>query len=567
MPDQQPWWVRIRGARAISWQAVVGGDLLISVAILVTGGTLGGYALTPDATGRALVAVAIAGGVSALWVVFGFTVLMRHRRVRPVSLASYVLFYAGNGVIYFAAVQWLDGMAATPSGIGWPARLLSSAALSLAWGVAFSLLLDSSDRFHDRRRELLDDLVAAEVERLRESREALRLREALGAEVDDALASTRDRLATTLDTAGPTAGLGAVQASEAAEIVRSAATDLVRPLSHQLHEQANASFPLPRLSGVLRQWWEHPRMPPLATALLVSSQTTAESVRNFGGVVGPLASLGYLVVLYLFYVLVDRVGRRWPRWDRAAYAVGVVGSLAMNVAFAEGLAPDSINIGDATANVLLSLVYIAVTSLFDAVRQAREGLIDSLAREVNAEDLRARAVQREMAVAVDDLARELHGRVQTRLVMCAVELERAARVGDREAATRALTEARTALESASRPSTPSLSDAVRAWSTLLAVHVDSTGVPGADLGRSDVISVVEEGLTNAFRHGQATSANVTIACLPESLRVTVTDDGSGFSESVSGLGSDLLGRLSDGRWSLRRLGEETVLTVDLPVHS
>lgn len=553
---EQPWWVRMRGPRAITWQSVVGGNALISIGIIATGGTLGGYSLglnplDPGVLVRSVSAVVIAGAVAALWALVGFTVLMPQRRTRPVGWVPFLLYYGVNGAIYFGVVQWLDATAATPSGIGWPARLLSSVAIAIAWGIAISLLLDSSDRFQSRRRELLDELVGAEVERLRESAEAMRLREALGASVDELLVSTRERLET-------------VQISAAADVVRQAATDLVRPLSHQLREQASETYPSPRLGGVLRQWWEHPRMPPLATALLVSTQTTAESVRNFGGTLGPLASLGYVVVLYLFLVAVDRVGRRWPRWDRPVYAAGVIGALALNVWFAEGLSPMPISAGDALANVVTSLVYIAVTSLFDATRQAREGLIEAMERDVDSEELRARAMQREMAEAVDDLARVLHGRVQTRLVVCAAELERAARVGDHDAVAQALREATSALEQASHPTTVSLDDVLRGWTSLMDVSLDATEAPPEALRRNDVVAVVEEGLANAYRHGAATAVQITIQSGPDSLRIEIADNGVGPRGEGQGLGTVVIGELSRGRASLERASGLTILEVDLP---
>ena len=567
-----PWWQRIRGARAISWQSVVGGNSLISIAIVATGGTLGGYSSGPDSLLRALMVVAIVGVVAGLWGLVGFAVLFRHRTVRPVSLWTYGLFYSINGTLYFLGVQWLDVTSGSPSGIGWGARLASSIAISLAWAISVSLLLDSSDRFTARRQELLDELVAADVERLRESEEALRLRKALDAQVDDALAATRARLSHALEAQARSSldMSGALDteadAAAAADIVRSAASDVVRPLSHQLQRLASTTYPPPRVSGAIRQWWLHPRMPPLATALLVSFQTTAESVRNFGGVAGPVASLAYCAALYLFLLGVDRAGRRLPRWNRLIYVGGVIGSLASNLWFAEGLSHEPVNPGDAIANVVVSLVYIVVTSLFDAVRQARAGLISSLMQEVNDEEVRARALQIEMATIVDSLSRELHGRVQTQLVVCAAELERATRVGDHEAVTMALRHAASALESATRPRQIALSDLVREWTPLLSIRVESPSVPAASLARADVLAVVEEGLANAYRHGHADHVNVTLTRLPGALRIIITDDGVGVVDKATGLGTQMLRRLSVGRVSLASQAQGAVLTVDLPAH-
>lgn len=554
------------GPRSISWQAVVSGNGLISIALVASGDTLGGYAFGPDARTRALAMVVVVGVVTSAWAVFAFRVLFRHRRVRPVSLAAFILYYAGNGFLYFLGVQWLDVTSGAPSGIGWPARLLSSMAISLAWGIAFSLLLDSSDRFHARRQELLEQMVQAEVTRVRESQEALRIRAALDAQVDEVLEATRTRLSSALEASvsTPESATG-LQATAAAALVRTAASDVVRPLSHELQERADAAFPAPRVGGVLRQWWMHPRMPPLATALLVSSQTTAESVRNFGGATGPFVSLLYFAGLYLFLVLIDRSARRFPRWGRPIYLFGVLGSLTLNVGFAEGFSPDPLSMGDVVANVLFSITNIAITSLFDAVRQAREGLLESLAREADAEDVRSRALQRETAAVVDSLARELHGRVQTQLVVCAAELERAAVAGDRPAVMVALAQAASALESATHPQRLTLTDVVAAWSAVMTVMMDVESVPSSVLQRDDVVAVVEEGLANAFRHGGATTVSVSLRLLPDGLRVVIIDDGTGVGEVVPGLGSQLIQRLSGDRAALESRSEGTVLTVDLPL--
>lgn len=565
-PLPEHWWERIRGPRCISWQSVVGGNLLISLAIVASGGTLGGYTIGPGAHSRALVAVLIASAVAAVWAVVGFRVLFRERHSGPVSLWTYGVFYAVNATVYFGCVQWLDVTSAEPSAIGWPARLVSSISIGLAWAIAISLILDSSDRFRARRSALLDELVATELERIRESQEAERIREALGAQVDDVLAETRDRLAHALESSSHSPG-GLMQApdGEAASIVRAAATDVVRPLSHELHQRADASYPPPRFSGVLRQLWSSPRMPPLVTALLVSAQTSAETVRNFGGTLGPLVGLAYLTGLYAFLVVVDRTGSRFPSMRRPGFLAGVVITLAANVWFAEGLSRNAVDPGDVLAVVVVSFVYILVPSLYDALRQARSGLLDSLSRDVDADELRTRAIAHEMASALDGMAQELHGRVQTQLVVCAAELDRASEAGDHEAVTRALTVAASVLEGATQPRESTLHDVISAWASVMEVEADVSELSGPDLSRADVMAVVEEGLANAYRHGDAVHADVLISSLDDSLRIVIIDDGRGFTEADAGLGSHLLRRLSDGRTTLEAGPRGTQLTVHLPL--
>ena len=80
----------------------------------------------------------------------------------------------------------------------------------------------------------------------------------------------------------------------------------------------------------------------------------------------------------------------------------------------------------------------------------------------------------------------------------------------------------------------------------------------------DVIAVVEEGLANAFRHGDATEVRVAIGPHAGSLRVEIADNGIGPSGDGAGLGSEVIREFSGGRATLERLSGTTTLVVDLP---
>ena len=72
------------------------------------------------------------------------------------------------------------------------------------------------------------------------------------------------------------------------------------------------------------------------------------------------------------------------------------------------------------------------------------------------------------------------------------------------------------------------------------LHVDGTPVPlprGIDLS---AYRIVQEGLTNALRHAQASDADVTVRYRPDELEIEVRDNGSGSATS-DGLGHGLIG--------------------------
>jgi two-component sensor histidine kinase len=80
--------------------------------------------------------------------------------------------------------------------------------------------------------------------------------------------------------------------------------------------------------------------------------------------------------------------------------------------------------------------------------------------------------------------------------------------------------------------------------------------------------IVEEGISNAVRHGDALLVKVAVDCETTgestALRITVTDDGRGVSDSPSrsGLGLRMIQTVADS-WSLATELGHTTLTVRL----
>ena len=80
-----------------------------------------------------------------------------------------------------------------------------------------------------------------------------------------------------------------------------------------------------------------------------------------------------------------------------------------------------------------------------------------------------------------------------------------------------------------------------------------------------VVRVIEEGVSNAYRHGGASQVHVEVMREAGYLRVQVSDDGSGIDHtSKPGLGSAVLESLAPSAWSLRRSDDGcTILEVQL----
>ena len=186
------------------------------------------------------------------------------------------------------------------------------------------------------------------------------------------------------------------------------------------------------------------------------------------------------------------------------------------------------------------------------------------------------------------VARDLHDSAGHHLTAISVQLEKAAAFRDRDpaAADRALSDARLsakraldeirasvrALRSPPTPLEPLLADlARRAADDRFAVtlHVEGDDPSHGEAARTALYRAVQEGITNARRHGQATRVDITVTYDPAGTTLLLADNGVGPRGSGPG-GLGLLGmrervQALGGRVSLGRGAQGgAVLTVFLP---
>jgi len=80
------------------------------------------------------------------------------------------------------------------------------------------------------------------------------------------------------------------------------------------------------------------------------------------------------------------------------------------------------------------------------------------------------------------------------------------------------------------------------------------------------IQVLQEALSNAFRHGGATRAKIQIADSMTSRHLIIEDNGQ-LQDGAAGLGSEILTSLTQGNWSIRQTAEGSILSATLQLAS
>ena len=174
----------------------------------------------------------------------------------------------------------------------------------------------------------------------------------------------------------------------------------------------------------------------------------------------------------------------------------------------------------------------------------------------------------DLATAKDiDLARFLHGEVQAGLVAANLLLNRASNTGDTDLARHALRSAANLLKqdyvqvSQSRTSSPQarLEKLSSGWRGIAEVKFTLEWIDALKASEiNDVIALIDEGVSNAIRHAQATTISVKGEITGTFLDIEVISDGSIMTHNAAGLGTKLFNELTTN-WEYSRVDEKNHL--------
>ena len=339
----------------------------------------------------------------------------------------------------------------------------------------------------------------------------------------------------------------------AAEL-REAAKSTVRPLSRDLWASSPVAIGGPSLRRILRTIVSEQPFQPLVLVLIYWSASFAGTVTMLGWARGVIAlSIGTALIAFVLGGA-NVLMRRLPEHHLAIFLgatllLQMTGLLSFVIRAA--WSPIPFTWIEFLLGCIGGVILIFVTSGFGSVRTYREDMARVFRAGIDDELRVSVATSQQVAQLARELARILHGSVQTRLVACAAAIDRATQTHDIAAFNSAVHEARDALMPPSW--SIELASTVREclertcalWSGLCEVKVsidpdvaERRGLLARDVGR-----VVEEALNNAISHGDASLIDVLVAPSGVDVLVIAKDNGIGPGGGPQGLGSALFSSL------------------------
>lgn len=348
--------------------------------------------------------------------------------------------------------------------------------------------------------------------------------------------------------------------------IRAVVDSTIRPLSRAMWSVENTRYPALKLvalyrialqSFAMRSWliavvWS------ATTFTALAAPTGITYAATYSGIVGVIAFVLFLVV---------RLG--WTGSVVVSLAVvtlGSVGSVVVGYAATGQLLGVPVSFSDTATLIsgVVWMVFIVVgSSIISGVQQLRDVIARDLDTTSTKDLIEQRALDTSQAASTRQVAARLHGSVQSRLLGLAAALDRGVLATgelDQELADIAgeldllghTTD--TTPEGQNHSAGEALAQLVANWREIVDVTIDPESLATIDTlltARPESIEVLRESLTNAHRHGLATTAAITAVTEPSGdVTVTVTDNGYGPTNGQAGLGSTLLDALTGSRWSL-----------------
>jgi signal transduction histidine kinase len=525
---------------------------------------------TPRVLAISMGANAVAFSVLLLfWTVFKRT-WFQHRALRPVPVSQVI---AAGAIL--GAIKSLATVGVTSWGLSDPVYWdflvwrVPAGAITGAWMLpTAAIVLATRARYQAQRDVLIAELLRS---RLAHSPAGSNLR------VDD---PTNSRVQAIITEAKSMLD----DSSIAPEVLAIKLGDLIdkklRPLSHELwagKSRKVTDFSLADLIGILlghRRYWVWP------TTLLVilTNGPFVISVVGWGEGVTRLAITAVTAYTTLKILSVGKTVRATA--GLGLLAIGALTFTVTNEIVAYSVVGPFDNWPLGLSGVINVLIYLANAIVLGVARVARQDNHDirrELEKLLGDGSWQGRLDIDQARLRNREVAELLHGRIQNRLLAVALSLSGELGNRAREDVITELTAIENTLLGSSPPPVDDARDGVdkelaklaTRWSGIVNVSVTCEVAGALDAALvSHIVRVGEESISNAVRHGLASTVSLTLCRDNADMVLTAADNGVGPRNGLPGLGSLYLSQMAGKNWSLYPGpdGEGSVLTVRFDGH-
>ncbi len=548
-----------------SWQNRLGGPFSISKRSFVISTFLAFIffaqvqnlaTLEADAIGKWLLVFTFATILLAGFNLLMHLTLFSNRNYEPVPLKYSLSNHGIQGFLFSLMLVIGGSLFDLKQSFSAPLLIAMMTGVSQWWGATLVLFRDHLQENKENRKHLIEKAVATQSLSQAQMESSRALDEVFAANLSHELSVVESALQESR---------GKVDWSASSELLINAASKQVREISHEL----NATTPItyPRI-----HWARLPRNivsnQPINVWLIavVIFVTGGSQLPQLLGTANAFMLIGIVLTIVIGIGLpANKLMSKYPNHHAAIFIAASLFmqiTIPINVHFREIWKPGISQPGWQVTQLFSGLTLILLSSGFGAWSNINLRLNRNLQEDLQERHIRAIATSRQIADRAREAAKVLHGSVQSKLVACSLAIDQAAAIGDelriQEAIDNAIIILRTPLNSENVGASISeeVHRKVSLWNEICNIKVEINEASSITDPHTVVTMgrVVEEGISNAIRHGRARNIEVNIDVdTDKQIDIHIRDDGHGPQNGNPSLGSALLNQASNGNWSLKAL--------------
>ena len=355
----------------------------------------------------------------------------------------------------------------------------------------------------------------------------------------------------------------------------------LRPASAELWNSSNLSTPKLSISTLIRISLLEHKLKVIAASLLFSPYIFIGLNGSQGWQFAIIQTLLATVLNILIFMICEMLYKNGLINRKSANILIMGSSFVIPLLTILFILPDSLFWAESDATkffyqLFLSCAHISILlgfNLYKLLDQYRSTVLANFEQIAKGEELFPFSNADLTASRDIDLARYLHGELQAGLIATSLILERAIKAGDTNLANHALRSTVDILNqdharvSQSRTSSPHarLEKISSGWKGIAEVKITLDWIDDLEtLVLNDIITLIDEAVSNAIRHAKASSILVTGSRVGEVLHFEILSDGAGMTAKSVGLGTKLFNELASNL-TYSKNGEQNLLK--FTVHS